>query len=69
MAAGQAQRAPSAAQLPAEDAERLETTLALAVQFIGIGEQDGARALLDEVIACGDALLQKRAKNLLADLA
>ena len=69
MAAGQAQRAPSAAQLPAEDAERLETTLALAVQFIGIGEKDGARALLDEVIACGDALLQKRAKNLLADLA
>jgi len=69
MAAGQAQRSPSGAQLPVEDAERLETTLALAVQFIGIGEKDGARALLDEVISCGDALLQKRAKSLLADLA
>ncbi|MEI7515799.1 MAG: FimV/HubP family polar landmark protein [Betaproteobacteria bacterium] len=58
-----------AAHLPTEDAERLETTLALAVQFIGIGEKEGARALLDEVIASGDALLQTRAKSLLAELA
>lgn len=69
VAATQAKRAPSGVQITAEDAERLETTLALAVQFIGIGEKDGARALLDEVISSGDALLQKRAKSLLADLA
>ncbi len=60
---------PPIAALPAtpqQDAERLDATLALAEQFIAIDEKEGARALLEEVIAGGNDALRQRAKALLA---
>jgi FimV-like protein len=56
--------APITAQ--AQISDRLDATLALAEQFIEIDEKEGARALLDEVIAGGDESLRQRAKALLA---
>jgi pilus assembly protein FimV len=56
--------APNTAQ--AQISDRLDATLALAEQFIEIDEKEGARALLDEVIAGGDEALRQRAKALLA---
>jgi FimV-like protein len=44
----------------------LDATLALAEQFIAIDEKEGARALLEEVIAGGNEALRQRAKALLA---
>jgi pilus assembly protein FimV len=44
--------------------ERLEATLALAEQFIEIGENEGALALIDEVMAGGNEALRSRATEL-----
>jgi pilus assembly protein FimV len=60
---------PTTANPPATstpNAERLNATLALAEQFIEIDEKEGARALLEEVIAGGNDALRQRAKALLA---
>ena len=46
--------------------ERLEATLALAEQFIEIGEKEGALALIDEVMAGGNEALRSRATELRA---
>lgn len=46
--------------------ERLDATLALAEQFLEIGEKEGALALIDEVLASGNETLRKRATELLA---
>jgi pilus assembly protein FimV len=51
---------------PKQTVERLYATLALAEQFIAIDEKEGARALLEEVIAGGDDTLRQRAKALLS---
>jgi FimV-like protein len=51
----------AAADLPV----RLDATLALAEQFLEIGEKEGARALLEEVIAGGSEALRQRATRLL----
>jgi len=55
-------RAPASA---AVSTDRLGATLALAEQFLEIGEKEGARALLEEVIAGESDLLRERAKALL----
>jgi FimV-like protein len=57
------------ATLPAtakQHLDRLDATLALAEQFIAIDEKEGARALLEEVMAGGNEALRQRAKTLLA---
>ncbi len=46
--------------------DRLDATLALAEQFLEIGEKEGARALLEEVISAGSEPLRQRATRLLA---
>ena len=46
--------------------ERLDATLALAQQFLEIGEKEGALALIAEVMAGGNEALRKRATELLA---
>ncbi len=58
---------PVSAQAPAASSiDRLDATLALAEQFLEIGEKEGARALLEEVIAGGNESLRQRATSLLA---
>jgi pilus assembly protein FimV len=62
---------PSAAAMPttaAQNTDRLDATLALAEQFMAIDEKEGARALLEEVIADGSDSLRQRAKALLAQI-
>ena len=46
----------------------LDRKLALAEEFIQIGDVEGARALLDEVGAKGDGPLRARAQRLLRTL-
>jgi len=46
--------------------ERLDATLALAEQFLEIGEKEGARALIEEVVASGNESLRQRATEMLA---
>ena len=48
--------------------DRLDASLALAEQFIAIDEKEGARALLQEVIADGNDSLRQRAKALLTQV-
>ena len=60
-----AQAAPTAAS-PAPSTDRLDATLALAEQFLEIGEKEGARALLEEVISGGSDALRQRATSLLS---
>lgn len=59
------QAAPTAVA-PAPSTDRLDATLALAEQFLEIGEKEGARALLEEVISGGSDALRQRATSLLA---
>ena len=58
--------APVAHESDFATTERLDATLALAEQFLEIGEKEGARALIDEVLAGGNEALRKRATELLA---
>jgi pilus assembly protein FimV len=48
--------------------EQLETSMELAKQFIEIGELQGARSMLDEVIANGSEEQRNRAQAMLAKL-
>lgn len=63
--------APAAsAAAPANDAgDPLSTKLALAEEFHAIGDSDGARTLIEEVIAEASGPLKARAQRLLADIA
>ena len=59
--------APSPQAAPAAPGtDRLGATLALAEQFLEIGEKEGARALLEEVISGDDGSLRQRATSLLS---
>lgn len=57
---------PSGQSAPIASTDRLEATLALAEQFLEIGEKEGGRALLEEVLAGGNDGLRQRATRLLA---
>ena len=46
----------------------LATKLALAEEFNAIGDTDGARTLIEEVVAGRQGALKTRAQRLLADL-
>mgnify|MGYP001461296189 FL=1 len=46
----------------------LETKLALAEEFISIGDEDGARALLEEVVAESSGDMRAKAQRVLANL-
>ncbi len=46
----------------------LETKLALAEEFVSIGDQDGARALIEEVVAEATGELREKAQRALANL-
>jgi pilus assembly protein FimV len=46
----------------------LETKLALAEEFVSIGDNDGARALIEEVVAEATGDLRVRAERALSDL-
>lgn len=71
---------PGAVDLTADDAleplapedlspeDPLQRKLALADEFLQIGDMDGARDLLDEVLAQGDGPLKDRARELLESL-
>jgi len=48
--------------------EQLETSMELAKQFIEIGELQGARSMLDEVIAKGSDAQRKYAQAMMAKL-
>ena len=48
--------------------EQLDTSMELAQQFIEIGELQGARSLLDEVIAKGSDAQRKKALTMMAKL-
>lgn len=48
--------------------DSLETKLALAEEFVSIGDQDGARALIEEVVAEATGELREKAQRALANL-
>ncbi|ARU05698.1 hypothetical protein CCO03_14300 [Comamonas serinivorans] len=51
-----------------EDEDPLATKLSLAREFHAIGDTDGARALVKEVIAEADGAVKARAERFLAEL-
>jgi pilus assembly protein FimV len=46
----------------------LETKLALAEEFVSIGDEDGARALIEEVVAEATGDMRAKAQRALANL-
>ena len=48
--------------------QEMASKLDLASAYVEIGDKEGARELLEEVISGGDAAQQQRARELLADL-
>ncbi|MCE1250817.1 MAG: hypothetical protein LWW82_08815 [Comamonadaceae bacterium] len=56
------------ATTPADDNDPLATKLALAEEFDAIGDSDGARTLIEEVIAEASGAVKERAQKLLAKL-
>ena len=58
----------SAAQATAEPEDPLATKLALAEEFVSIGDDDGARALIEEVIAEASGELKAKAQRALSSL-
>jgi pilus assembly protein FimV len=46
----------------------LETKLALADEFISIGDEDGARALIEEVISEASGEMREKAQRALSNL-
>ncbi|MFO1264879.1 MAG: FimV/HubP family polar landmark protein [Rhodoferax sp.] len=58
--------APTAA--PASTEDPLETKLALAEEFVSIGDEDGARALIEEVVAEATGEMRAKAQRALAKL-
>ena len=59
---------PAQAQGPAEPEDPLTTKLALAEEFVSIGDDDGARALIEEVIAEASGELKTKAQRALSSL-
>ena len=53
---------------PLDESDPLSTKLALAEEFHAIGDSDGARTLIEEVIAEASGPVKARAQRLLADL-
>ncbi len=62
---GPTTEAPAA---PAGSDDPLETKLALAEEFRSIGDTDGARALVQEVVAEASGSLKAKAERFLAEL-
>ena len=60
--------AVASAELAAEAEDPLATKLALADEFVSIGDDDGARALIEEVIAEASGDLKIRAQRALSSL-
>ncbi|MDP2066100.1 MAG: FimV/HubP family polar landmark protein [Burkholderiaceae bacterium] len=58
---------PDLAGTPASD-DPLATKLALAEEFLSIGDDDGARALVEEVVAEASGGLKSKAEKLLAEI-
>lgn len=58
---------PSTAQ-PATPSNPLEVKLELAVEFLAIGDTEGARALIEEVMPQATGTIKARAQQMLADL-
>ena len=58
----------SAEEATAEPEDPLATKLALAEEFVSIGDDDGARALIEEVIAEATGELKTKAQRALASL-
>jgi pilus assembly protein FimV len=56
------------AQTSGSDADPLETKLALAQEFRSIGDSDGARALVEEVVVSATGPLKAKAQRFLAEL-
>ena len=56
------------AQTSGNDADPLETKLALAQEFRSIGDSDGARALVEEVVVSATGPLKAKAQRFLAEL-
>jgi len=52
----------------AEEGDRMATRLDLARAYLDMGDQDGARAILEEVAQGGNAEQQQEAKTLLDGL-
>lgn len=59
---------PASSGAPAEPEDPLATKLALAEEFVSIGDDDGARALIEEVIAEASGDLKARAQRALSSL-
>ena len=60
--------ATDSVQFAESSADPLDTKLALAQEFHAIGDSDGARSLIEEVIAESSGSLKARAQRLLAEL-
>ena len=60
--------APAASIEPATPEDPLATKLALAEEFVAIGDQDGARALIEEVIAESSGEMKANAQRALSSL-
>ena len=60
--------APDTAAAPAVADDPLSTKLDLAREFHAIGDSEGARTLVEEVIAEASGDLKERAQNLLAEI-
>ena len=59
---------PPASDEPQQDDDPLSTKLALAEEFMAIGDDEGARALVEEVVAESSGELNARAQRLLGEL-
>ena len=59
---------PASDQAVAEPEDPLATKLALAEEFVSIGDDDGARALIEEVISEASGDLKAKAQRALASL-
>lgn len=59
---------PAGAEVAAAPEDPLATKLALAEEFVSIGDDDGARALIEEVIAEASGELKARAQRALSSL-
>ena len=59
---------PKTEQLEDDDEDPLATKLALAQEFHAIGDTEGARALVKEVIAESSGAMRVRAERFLAEL-
>ena len=51
-----------------DNEDPLETKLALADEFVSIGDEDGARALIEEVVAEATGEMRAKAQRALANL-